>query len=145
MISWPLIYMIFISKRHLKWYTQDQTCNLLTSTPSLMAEKVTDILLTMWLESAYIIHQGENIKNSFALTCLMDPLISMITTVIIMRRKLRDLYNVLHHTCAGKLRTKIFSTTTYTQIDYMQKYHAFAKLLCKDMNEYHPHFNFSHT
>ena len=34
-----------------------------------------------------------------------------------MRQKWRALYNVLHQTCAGKLRTKIASLTTYNRVN----------------------------
>ena len=77
--------MIFISKRHLKWYTQDKTCSLMTLTQSLMSEKVSEILLTAWLESASILHRGQKITNYFVLTGFMAPLTSMITTARIMR------------------------------------------------------------
>ena len=60
-----------------------------------------------------------------------------------MRQNSRELYNVLHQTCAGKLRMEIFSLTMFNQLDYMQKDRACAKLFCKSMNKpmnaYHLH------
>ena len=44
----------------------------------------------------------------------MATIKSMINTAIIIRRKWRDLYNVLHPNCARKPRTRIYSTNTYT-------------------------------
>ena len=59
---------------------QDQTCNLLNLNPRLLEVKVSVILLTARLKSASILHQVHNIKNSFAYTGFMDPIISIITT-----------------------------------------------------------------
>ena len=124
---------------------KDKTCNLMTSTTSLVAEKVSEILSTARLEYASILHQGQNIKNSFASTGFMDSPTSMITTARIMRRTSRELYNVIHHTCVGRLCTKIFSLTTYTQLNYTQKYRTFIKTFFTAMNNpinsYHPHLN----
>ena len=52
-----------------------------------------------------------------------------------MRQNSRDLYNVLHQTCADKLRTKIVSLTTYTCINEIQKYCAFLKHFLTDTNK----------
>ena len=100
------------------------TCNLLASTASLVAEKYSGISYTSQLECASTIFQGHNTTYSFKWKGLMDPPTSMITTAKTIRVKSRELYNVLHKTRAGKLRTKIFSLTTYTRLYYTQKYHA---------------------
>ena len=64
----------------------------------------------------------------------MDALTSMITTVITMRQNLRVLYNVLHQTRTGKLRTEILLMTTYNHIDQIQKDLALFKPFGTDMN-----------
>ena len=128
-----------------KWQIQDQTCNFLTSTPSLNVEHLSNILSTVRLGSASILHQGKTITNSFSYKIFMYPLLSMIITAIMMRIKPCEFYHVLHHTCAGTLCTKIFSLNTYTRHDYIQKYRVFIKLFFMDMsnsiNAYHPHIH----
>ena len=49
----------------------------------------------------------------------------------IMRQNSHELYNVLHQTCAGKLRIEILSLTTFNQLYYMKKYCAFVKLFVR--------------
>ena len=74
----------------------------------------------------FFLWQGQNITNSFSLTGFMDPLTSMITIAISIRIKSLGLYYLIYHTCAGKWRMKLFSTDTYTQLNYMQKYRVFV-------------------
>ena len=121
--SLALLYMIFVSARHLKWWKQDQTRNLLISNPRFMAEKVSEILFTAWLGSIYILQQGQNIKNFFSLKGYMVPITTkyhqMIDIAKMTRRKSCDVYNVLHPNCAGAFSTVIFLTTMYTWLDYI--------------------------
>ena len=49
--------------------------------------------------------------------------------------KSRELYNVIHQTWAGKLRTKIISLTKYNQLGKMKEYRKFVKLFHMAMNE----------
>ena len=51
-----------------------------------------------------------------------------------MRQNLRVLYNVLHQTRTGKLRTEILLMTTYNHIDQIQKDLALFKPFGTDMN-----------
>ena len=71
--------MNLISEKHLKWWTQDQTCNLLTSIPNLMAEKVTEISLIVLLASASILPQVHFIINNFVLASFMSQLTSIVS------------------------------------------------------------------
>ena len=50
-----------------------------------------------------------------------------------MKQKSRVLYNIHHQTHAGKLRTKIISLTTYTRVDWIQKYRSFANMFQMDI------------
>ena len=120
----------------------------MNSPPSLMVKQLSGLLSTARLDSTSILRQVRNIKNSFSSTGFMYPLTSMVTTAIIMRQNSRELYTVIHPTCTGKLFMKIFSLTTYTQLDYMPKYRIFSKLFSKDMNKpmntYHPRLCWPH-
>ena len=99
-----------------------------------MVEKVSYILLTMWLVSASILRQGQNITNSFALTGSMDPLAikhhQMINTSKMIRRGSCDVYNVLHNNYSGGFLTTIPPKNIYTWIDYMEKDRVILIIQC---------------
>ena len=111
--------------------------------------KVSEISLTALLDSASILHQGHTITNSFAMTGFMSPLILMIKAAIFMVIKSRGFYNVIHHICAGKFRTKIFPLNMYSQLDLMKKYRLFVKIFCiatnNKMNAYHSRLHLPRT
>ena len=65
------LYELHIWK-HLKWWTQDQTCNLLTSTPRSKAEKSSGTPLTSPLDPDSNLLQGQNNTKTLSSTCLMD-------------------------------------------------------------------------
>ena len=77
-----------------------------------MVEKVSGILLTALLESATILHQGQNITNLFASTGSMDPFTikhhRMINTAKVIISESCYVYNVLRPDCDGTFNTKIF-------------------------------------
>ena len=58
-------------RKKLKWCTQEQTCNLLTSIPNLMVEKVSEISLIVPLVYDYILSQDHFIINNFFLASFM--------------------------------------------------------------------------
>ena len=107
-----------------------------------MAEKVSEISLTTQLESDYILHQDNTIKNYFYLIGFVSQLTSIINISILMGIKSRQLYNVLYHICDGKFRTEIFFTDYVDPYIFDEKDHVLVKLFCTDpnnsMNLYHP-------
>ena len=78
--------MNIISEKRLKWWTQDQTFNLLTSTLSLMAEKVSEISLIMQSASYSILPQDHFIISNFVSASFMIQL----TSIVIKRIKVRS-------------------------------------------------------
>ena len=64
-------------RKNLKWRTQDQTCNLLTSILNLMAEKFSKILLIVLLASVSILLQDHFTIRNFILDIFMSQLTSI--------------------------------------------------------------------
>ena len=81
--------MNFIPEKHLKWWTQDQTCNLLTSILNLMAEKVSKILLIVPSIPNYILPKDHLTIINLVLTSFMIQLTSIVSKRIKFRSKRR--------------------------------------------------------
>ena len=122
------------------------------SNPNLVADKVSGVLFTKWLVSAYIFHKGRNITNFFASTGSVDPLIikyhQIINTTKIMRLMLSKscgLYNVCHRYRSFNFHTKINPMTVHTWLGFMRKdrviIHPFHTVLYNLINLYHPFVN----
>ena len=74
-------------RNHLKWCTQDQTCNMLTSTLNLMAEKFSEISLIMPSTPNYILPQDHLTMKFFVWASFMGQLTSIEIRIIKVRSK----------------------------------------------------------